>query len=67
MGMCVIDDYGITFHEAASVYDTFRSDNPILYYLSTMFLGFVQDDKTYVIIDSEYEQMVKETLCGDKE
>ena len=23
-------------------------------------------DKTYVIIDSEYEQMVKETLCGDK-
>ena len=23
-------------------------------------------DKTYVIVDSEYEQMIKETLCGDK-
>ena len=21
----------------------------------------------YVIIDSEYEQMIKETLCGDKD
>ena len=23
-------------------------------------------NKTYVIIDSKYEQMIKETLCGDK-
>lgn len=23
-------------------------------------------NKTYVIVDSEYEQMIKETLCGDK-
>lgn len=61
MGMCVIDDYGITFDEAASVYDTFRSDNPILYYLSNMFLGFVQDDKTYVIIAS-FEDFAKSSV-----
>ena len=43
MGMCVVDNYGLTFDEAASVYETFRSDNPLMYYLSTTFLGFVQN------------------------
>ena len=52
MGMCVVDNYGLTFDEAASVYETFRSDNPLMYYLSTTFLGFVQNDKTYIIISS---------------
>lgn len=52
MGMCVVDNYGLTFDEAASVYETFRSDNPLMYYLSTTFLGFVQNDKTYIILSS---------------
>ncbi|HAP79121.1 MAG TPA: hypothetical protein DCQ78_02910, partial [Ruminococcus sp.] len=52
MGMCVVDNYGLTFDEAAAVYETFRSDNPLMYYLSTTFLGFVQNDKTYIILSS---------------
>ena len=61
MGMCIIDNYGLTFDEAASVYDTFRSDNPLMYYLSAMFLGFNQNNKTYVII-AAFEDFAKSSV-----
>lgn len=58
-GMFILEKYGLTFNEASEVFEMFKSDNPIFYFLTDTIYAFPVEDQTYIVTaaDEEFSEL----------